>query len=232
MGYYNDFNTMNDLSVSLLRAFRSSADLNTSSASPTATGPGVDFQSLFTQLLFSNDPMGDAQGNSPWNDLISPVLINLIEQIAAMQISPAKYEGAIPVNPDAFSKYPAHHSAAPWGAPLAGPLTQGYSASHKALDFGVPVGTQARATMDGKVVFAGWSDQGYGNLVIVENGSTQTYYAHLSQINVHLGQNLPAETIVGLTGNTGNSTGPHLHYEVRRNGQAVDPTAFTLLPST
>ena len=112
----------------------------------------------------------------------------------------------------------------PNGAPLNGIITQSSHAGHVALDFGVPVGTPVHATMSGKVTYAGWNNEGYGNLVIVENGSHKTYYAHLSQIPVTVGQIVKDGTIIGQSGNTGNSTGPHLHYEVRKNGVAIDPT--------
>ena len=82
--------------------------------------------------------------------------------------------------------------------------------------------------LDGRVVYAGWNDQGYGNLVIIENGPYRVYFAHLSKIPVKVGEKVTAGTIIGYSGNTGNSTGPHLHYEVRKNGYAIDPTSFTL----
>ena len=83
--------------------------------------------------------------------------------------------------------------------------------------------------MDGKVIYAGWNNEGYGNLVIVENGRYKTYYAHLSEFKVGVGDTIKANTVVGLSGNTGNSTGPHLHYEVRRDGVPIDPSNFTLV---
>ena len=82
--------------------------------------------------------------------------------------------------------------------------------------------------MDGNVIYAGWNDQGYGNLVIVQNGEYKTYYAHLSSIPVSVGDSVKARTTIGLSGNTGNSTGPHLHYEIRRNNVPIDPTTATL----
>jgi murein DD-endopeptidase MepM/ murein hydrolase activator NlpD len=82
--------------------------------------------------------------------------------------------------------------------------------------------------MNGKVISAGWNNQGYGNLVIVENGSYRTYYAHLSSIPVSAGDVVTAGTTIGLSGNTGNSTGPHLHYEIRKDNVPINPTAVTL----
>jgi murein DD-endopeptidase MepM/ murein hydrolase activator NlpD len=111
---------------------------------------------------------------------------------------------------------------------VEGVLTQDYHPGHNGLDFGVVVGTSVKATMDGHVVYAGWNDQGYGNLVIVENGAYQTYYAHLSSIPVAVGDKVTAGSTIGLSGNTGHSTGPHLHYEIRKNNIPIDPTSVTL----
>jgi murein DD-endopeptidase MepM/ murein hydrolase activator NlpD len=82
--------------------------------------------------------------------------------------------------------------------------------------------------MDGRVILAGWNNQGYGNLVIVENGEYRTYYAHLSSIPVSVGDEVKAGTVIGLSGSTGNSTGPHLHYEIRKNKVPTDPAPVTL----
>jgi murein DD-endopeptidase MepM/ murein hydrolase activator NlpD len=94
---------------------------------------------------------------------------------------------------------------------------------HNGIDFSLVVGSPIRSTWEGTIIYAGWSDAGYGNLTIVENGDWQMYYAHLSAVNVSVGQEVQTGTVVGLSGNTGWSTGPHLHYEVRHGGVAVDP---------
>lgn len=106
-------------------------------------------------------------------------------------------------------------------------MTQGYHPGHNGLDFGVVVGTPVHSTLSGKVTYAGWNNQGYGNLVIVDNGTYKTYYAHLSKIPVSVGQTIQKGEVVGLSGNTGNSTGPHLHYEVRKNNVPIDPGTFS-----
>lgn len=115
------------------------------------------------------------------------------------------------------------------GWPLAGasngPITQGFSQDHPAVDVAVPVGTLVSSPADGTVVWAGWEDSGYGNLVIVASGATRFYMAHLAEPNVRVGQQVRAGDIVGLSGNSGRSTGPHLHYEVRADGTAIDPQA-------
>ncbi len=105
-----------------------------------------------------------------------------------------------------------------------GYISQDYHAGHNGMDFAVVEGTPVRATMSGNVVFSGWNDQGYGNLVIVENGARRSYYAHLSELPVEQGEWVRQGDVIGLSGNTGNSTGPHLHYEVRINGQNIDPS--------
>ena len=70
--------------------------------------------------------------------------------------------------------------------------------------------------------------KGTANLVIVENGRYRTYYAHLSSIPVSVGDQVSAGGVIGLSGNTGNSTGPHLHYEIRKDMVPLDPTSATL----
>jgi len=111
----------------------------------------------------------------------------------------------------------------PDGNPVNAQLTQGSHDGHVALDYGVPVGTNVHSTMSGKVTYAGWNNEGYGNLVIVENGDYKTYYAHLSEIPVKVGQVIKDGDVIGISGNTGNSTGPHLHYEIRKNNVAINP---------
>ncbi len=123
----------------------------------------------------------------------------------------------------------------PAGLPGGGawPITQlfhdpGGNPNHAGVDFGIPVGTPIQSTIGGEVTYAGWNDQGYGYLVVVQNGPVTTYYAHLSGIGVYPGELVSPGALLGLSGNTGNSTGPHLHYEVRVNGVPVDPFSAAL----
>ena len=101
---------------------------------------------------------------------------------------------------------------------------------HSGIDFGVGWGTPIPATWDGVVVYAGWLGD-FGNTVIVQNGDWQMRYCHLSRFAVSTGQQVHTGTIVGYSGNTGKSTGAHLHYEVRYQGVAVDPMTAPGIPA-
>jgi penicillin-binding protein A len=95
---------------------------------------------------------------------------------------------------------------------------------HPGLDLSAPNGTPVYAADTGLVVFAGWSRMGYGNVILIDHGNGyQTLYAHLSQISMHCGARVEKGKLIGLSGNTGNSTGPHLHFEVRVPGGWIDP---------
>jgi murein DD-endopeptidase MepM/ murein hydrolase activator NlpD len=94
---------------------------------------------------------------------------------------------------------------------------------HKGVDIAAPVGTEVRAALGGDVTFAGFKP-GYGNTVIVRHGDgLETRYAHLNTIDVKKGDSIDSERVLGSVGNTGHSTGPHLHFEVLRSGEQIDP---------
>ncbi len=102
----------------------------------------------------------------------------------------------------------------------------GRPAMHTGVDLRGEIGEPARATATGKVTIAGW-DGGYGNMVEIDHGNgLATRYGHLSKILVKPGQFVRIGEVVGLIGSTGRSTGPHLHYETRINGEAVNPQKF------
>lgn len=102
----------------------------------------------------------------------------------------------------------------------------GRPAMHSGLDFRASTGDPVRATANGKVVNAGWSG-GYGRMVEIDHGNgLSTRYGHLSAINVKVGDRITIGQVIGEVGSTGRSTGPHLHYETRIDGDAVDPQKF------
>lgn len=88
--------------------------------------------------------------------------------------------------------------------------------NHLAIDIGGSVGVGIYAADNGVIVYAGWNDFGYGYLIVIDHGTGwQTYYAHLSSLNVGCGQSVYQGDLIGLMGSTGRSTGPHLHFEMR-----------------
>lgn len=95
--------------------------------------------------------------------------------------------------------------------------------AHSGIDIPDVAGAPVRTAASGVVTFAGWR-RGYGNLVEIDHGSgSATRYGHLGVITVMFGTSLPQGEVIGLIGSTGRSTGPHLHFEVRQDGMAVDP---------
>lgn len=129
-------------------------------------------------------------------------------------------------------------SSTPSIAPVRGILTDGFggrsdpftgeAANHPAIDISSAVGQPVRAPADGIVVKAEWAN-GYGNVIYLSHGyGYSTRYGHLSGYNVKAGQRVKRGDIIGFVGSTGRSTGPHLHYEVRVNGNPVNPLEYVL----
>ena len=102
----------------------------------------------------------------------------------------------------------------------------GRPAMHTGLDFRAPTGDPVRATANGKVVSSGWAG-GYGRMVEIDHGNgLATRYGHMSEIHVKVGDPIKIGQVIGAVGSTGRSTGPHLHYETRIDGEPVDPQKF------
>ncbi|MDB5639459.1 MAG: hypothetical protein JWP51_4367 [Bradyrhizobium sp.] len=102
----------------------------------------------------------------------------------------------------------------------------GRPAMHTGLDFRAATGDPVRATANGKVASSGWAG-GYGRMVEIDHGNgLSTRYGHLSEIDVKVGDPIKIGQVIGAVGSTGRSTGPHLHYETRIDGEAVDPQKF------
>ena len=96
--------------------------------------------------------------------------------------------------------------------------------AHKGVDIAAPKGTSVYTTAEGRVIRAGFQAGGYGNFIEVKHpNGLSSVYGHLSRIDVHTGQQVASGERIGLVGSTGYSTGPHLHFEVRRNGGQVNP---------
>lgn len=103
----------------------------------------------------------------------------------------------------------------------------GTSRPHNGQDFDVPYGTQVYATGDGTVIESGWNSGGFGNWIVIDHGyGLQTVYGHLSDIKVVKGQNVKRGDIIAISGSTGLSSGPHLHYQVEQFGTHKNPINF------
>lgn len=146
------------------------------------------------------------------------------------QVAAASGYGTIPAGPMSSP------SAAGLIWPASGTLTSGFggrlspggvgSTNHEGIDLAVPEGTPIRAAASGTVIMASYNG-GYGNYTCLDHGSgLSTCYAHQSQFAVTSGQSVDQGQVIGYSGNTGASTGPHLHFEVRINGAAVDPMGY------
>jgi len=130
------------------------------------------------------------------------------------------------------------YMATPRGWPVNGRVTSefgprenpkdGTPEFHSGIDISAPKDSKVSVTADGIVSFAGWS-KGSGNLVVVEHGfGYSTFYAHNSSLLVSVGQKVKRGDHISYSGSTGDSTGPHVHYEVRHNGKAVNPREFIM----
>ncbi len=145
---------------------------------------------------------------------------------AAVVAAPASARPDGPL--DAFLEYQA--SQVVLDVPATGTLTDGFGLRwgrlHAGIDIGILRSLEVRAAAAGSVTQVGWlrGYDGYGQVVIVDLGNGyETMYAHLSRIDVKVGQTVAAGARIGLVGSTGHSTGPHLHFEVRVRGAAVNP---------
>ncbi len=148
----------------------------------------------------------------------------LAAQIAAAQRAAAAASAASTSEPAPSS------SGGQLGWPVAGPVTSGFGSRwgrmHEGIDIGVGSGTPVHAAAAGTVIYAGWMS-GYGNIVVIDHGNgLSTAYGHNSALVVAQGASVGMGVVIALSGSTGHSTGPHVHFEVRVNGAPVDPLGY------
>jgi murein DD-endopeptidase MepM/ murein hydrolase activator NlpD len=181
------------------------------------------------QLTGSPDLVDEAPGGA---SLIPTVGETLAEYNYLRTTNLARRRGNI------FSRSDVNVLPSEW--PVTGRLMAGYGvrsdpfsgegAMHTGIDIAAPFGTPVRATADGIVLHAGWNG-GYGRCVIVDHGNNyQTWYAHLSRMDVIEGQEIRQGEVLGAVGTSGRSTGAHLHYEVRIGSTPVNPYRFLARP--
>lgn len=142
-------------------------------------------------------------------DTVSQVLANTLDSTVDYSMGPQEVD--------------TQSSDIPSGLPLGGWISKDFSADHKAIDIAVKEGTEVKATADGIVKFVGW-DETFGNLIIVRHkGNIETYYGHNQKILVKPNQRVKKGETISLSGNTGKSTAPHLHYEIKKDDKSVNP---------
>lgn len=177
----------------------------------------------------------DGQGgplSTPTIDNVSETLTTLEQELAARRVSLVALR----------QQLEEEHKTAPIGAqggiipaiwPASGDVSSPYGLRwggtdfHPGIDIANDMGTPICATADGTVIVAGWNSGGYGNMVDIDHGNgITTRYGHAMQVLVSEGQTVRRGQVIALMGSTGYSTGPHVHYEVRLNGQAVNPASY------
>ncbi len=217
--------------------------VSTSAVSGSHATESVDpMESPEFQQLFVRTMLGEVSKSMPEGSLLGGELemfgdILLDELAAQLSSSGAMFEGTadgIEVSAERFA-FPTALSTASQSAvlPVSGRFSSqfgsrrdpihGHERHHAGMDIASPTGTRIRAALSGTVVSSGRRG-GYGNTVVVEHSDgTQALYAHCSRLDVQAGERIRAGQTIAAVGSTGRSTGPHLHFELRVDGEAVDP---------
>jgi murein DD-endopeptidase MepM/ murein hydrolase activator NlpD len=121
----------------------------------------------------------------------------------------------------------------PYGMPLDGWVSKGFiedpkslGGAHPGIDIAASLGKEVKSTASGEVKFAGWDDY-YGKLIIIDHkNGYQTYYGHNSELRVSKNEKVKSGQVIALSGNSGRSSAPHLHYEIKKNRVSVDPGKY------
>ena len=190
-----------------------------------------------------NAAVDPATHNGQGGPLTSPTVANVSDTLALVEQGLAQRRESLTALKEELSKrqeslglaanisLPGGTTPAIW--PARGVVSSPYglrwngSDFHPGIDIANDMGTPILATADGVVRVAGWNDGGYGNMVDIDHGNgIMTRYGHAMQVAVTAGQHVRRGQVIAYMGSTGFSTGPHVHYEVRINGQAVNPSAY------
>ncbi|MEZ4868415.1 MAG: peptidoglycan DD-metalloendopeptidase family protein [Caldilineaceae bacterium] len=192
-------------------------NLDQAQAVAPSASEGVAPDATGASPSFLNWMLGQSLSTSPFTALaVGGPFAEGLQQTKHLERAVSVQPGVVPEN------WPYGSGNFSW--PLSGWLSQGYRYDHRALDIAAPVGTLVTAADRGVVIRAGWNNQGYGLFVVIDhNIDYVTLYAHLSEINVEVGQVVAQGQAIGKVGSTGNSTGPHLHFEIRDFGRLTNP---------
>jgi hypothetical protein len=185
-------------------------------------GPGVSVLA---------EPQAPAQASAmlvsqPAQPLPAPVQTATPVEVETGWHAPARSMPVPTATPAQATPQPPDRSASLlW--PVQGNITRSYSEEHPALDIAAWEGTPVWAVDSGTVVSAGWDEEGYGNVLFIAHpDGKQSFYTHLSASHVKVGQEVEAGQVIADVGNTGMSTGPHLHFELTQNGEKLNPLLF------
>ena len=181
---------------------------------------GADVAALQFALAWQGSPSGVFDGR------FGPRLRAAVRRFQSARGLPV--DGIAGAATFAALRLPVSPLAGRFARPAVGPVVSGFGPRerqfHEGVDIAGSPGSTVSATSPGRVAFAGWAAGGYGFLVVIAHGGgVRTLYAHLSSVTVALGSRVRSGSLVGLMGATGHATGPHLHFEVRVRGLAVDP---------
>jgi len=139
----------------------------------------------------------------------------------------AGYISFAPGQPGSCGRQPNPGGTGYFARPLASyAWVRGFTAFHTGVDLSAAPGASVYAASPGRVIYRGWNDWGYGYLVVLAHGPFTSFYGHLSRIDVGCGQMVPAGGLIGGVGSTGNSSGSHLHFEIRYNDIPTDPLLY------
>ncbi len=165
--------------------------------------------------------------NSPLNELDPE---NPVISAGQWLVVPDGTKPFVPRTVTAYSSPVSADATAGTGAfgwPASGTISQGYWTGHQAIDIAAWTGAPITAADSGQIIYAGWDDTGYGKTIVIDHGNGfQTLYAHMNAYYVAPGTNVAKGEQIGEMGNTGNSTGPHLHLEIRQGTVQRNPIGF------
>jgi murein DD-endopeptidase MepM/ murein hydrolase activator NlpD len=181
------------------------------------------------QLVALSSLSASEQAEASEIDALQASSAALGDQIRAEQAKAAAAAAAASSSSGASTTTATPSSAGliwPVSGPITSPFGWRWGRMHQGIDIGVGYGTPIHAAAAGTVIYCGW-ETGYGNLVVIDHGNNlATAYAHQSSIAVSCGQQVTQGQVIGYVGATGHATGPHLHFEVRVDGNPVDPLGY------
>jgi flagellar protein FlgJ len=216
-------------------------------ASPLSSGSYKDMRTMFLSQYIADS------GGLGYREVIEKQLLESINDTSAekstsgdknntsstptpLPLSTVRTVTGVPHFPTASERRKTTSTPGTTATPVEGPISSNYgwrkdpfdgqSRFHSGIDFDVPANTPVKSYMDGEVTYSGW-EKGYGNLVeITHPGGLVTRYGHNSKLNVKEGDSVMAGDVIALSGSTGRSTGPHLHFEVRKGEFSLNPEKF------